>query len=408
MIVGGVVVASLLAKAGCERLRLPPLLAYLLIGFGLRAAGDAWNVLPEGSERVFDFLAKIGVIALLFSVGIKSDLRELFGQFRRASVIWIGNIVISGGLGFLVAWWLGLGVITCIIIAVAMTATSVGVPAAVYERTDAIETDNGQLFVDVAELDDISGVLLLAVLFAVLPTLRDVVASGAGEGDGASQAELWSALLTNGGVIIAKLLLFAGACYLFARFVRGWIVDFFERRETGADAVISITGIGIIIAGVAGTLGFSVAVGAFFAGLAFSSSREAIYEGTPFQTMRDLFVPFFFVGIGLSVEASALTEAWGVGLALASVAIAGKVAGTTLPGMLVGGGVSALVLGVAMIPRAEITMIIMERGLQLGDWAITERTFSAMVVVVLVTCLLAPPTLRILINRHIAPRGSTS
>lgn len=398
-VVGAVVVVALLLKSALERVRVPPLVGYLLLGVVLRTADDAWGVLPVHGAEVFDFLGKLGVIALLFTVGLESYPRHLLGQLRRASPIWIGNIVISGGLGLLVARWMGSDWTTSIIIGTAMTATSVGVPSEVWERNEAIDTEDGQLFVDVAELDDISGVVLLAILFAVLEPLRQLL-GGPAEGGGPATDALWAALGTTSALVIGKLLLLAVGCFLFGRFGARHLVRFFERSETGTDVVISITGLGIVIAGLGGMLGFSVAIGAFFAGLALSGERRAV-ERTRFATLRDLLVPLFFVDIGLSVALGAVADAWPLGLALVAAAIGGKILGTTGPGLPVVGWTSALTLGVAMVPRAEITMIVMHRGLALGGWAVSPREFSATVLTVLATCVAAPPVLQALIRRHV-------
>lgn len=383
-VAGLVVVAALLVKTGCRRLRIPPLIGFLMIGFLLRWMDAAWGLLPRNAESVFSFFGKLGVIALLFSVGVKSDLHKMLRNLRGATVVWLGNVLFSGFLGYVAARVLGFDWIPSLMAGAALTATSVGIPAAVWERKRAVETDEGQFFLDVAELDDLSGITLLAILFGLAPVLRDSL-----DGDAGGASLLPEALSTVGWVLL-KLMAFAGACFLFARYLEKPILRFFERSESGTDAVISLTSLGILIAGLAGLAGFSVAIGAFFAGLAFSRNREAIQNQTPFCTLYDLFVPFFFIGIGLSVEPEVLGGAWVPGGLLLAAAVAGKLLGTLLPSVASLGWRSALTLGVSLVPRAEIAMIIMEHGRQWGDWAVPAELFSAMVLVVLGTCLLAP------------------
>jgi Kef-type K+ transport system membrane component KefB len=206
LLVGLLVLASLLAKAGMRRLRLPPEVAFILLGILLRGIDLATpgRLLKEGIEEVLLFMADLGVVALMFRVGLDSNLKKLKGQLGRASLVWAPNMLVSGLAGFVGAYYvLSFGWIPSLAIAVALTATSVGIPASVWQRTGRLESDEGQLFVDVAELDDISGVVLMAMLFSVLPVLRD----------GAGDANLAWTVLRSVGVFLG---LFAGFVVLCA------------------------------------------------------------------------------------------------------------------------------------------------------------------------------------------------
>lgn len=112
--------------------------------------------------------------------------------------------------------------------------------------------------------------------------------------------------------------------------------------------------------------------------------------------MSDFFTPFFF--IGLNIDTGTLTMGLGVGAALLLVAIVGKLVGTGGPALLTSGWSRALVLSVSMVPRAEIALVIMQRGLSLGEWAVPTHVFSGAVMIVAVTCLLAPIVLRRLLR----------
>jgi Kef-type K+ transport system membrane component KefB len=393
MMVGGVVVAALLVKAAFGRVGLPALVGYLAIGISARFVDDLHSFFPPGLEEVFGLLGKLGVILLLFRVGLESKLHQLLGQLQRATPIWVCNLAVSAAAGVAVAWALGLGWVPALIVGAAMSATSVGAASAVWQDCGAIDTDEGQLFVDVAELDDISGVVILATLLAVLPTLRG---DGAGaEGDPVA----WRAGSAAGWMVV-KVMLFAAGCWVFATFAERRVVSLLRRFEPRYDAILSISAVGIIIAGLAGLLGFSVAIGAFFAGLAFSRSRQTVEGQTPYIALHDLLTPFFFVAIGLHVPLSALGGAGLLAMPLLATAVVGKIAGTSLPGLLLVRPRAAAVLGVSMVPRAEITLIILGRALTLGG-VISRELFSAMVLTALATCLLAPPGLRMGIRRWV-------
>jgi Kef-type K+ transport system membrane component KefB len=163
--------------------------------------------------------------------------------------------------------------------------------------------------------------------------------------------------------------------------------------------MLEVVGISFIIAALSEILGFSFAIGGFFAGLVFSRDPEAVKIDASFESLYDLFTPFFFIGIGLQIEPDALISAVGIGLVLLVAAVLGKVIGTIAPAVWRTSWTGAVLLGISLVPRAEITTIVMERGLQLGEWAVPPKVFAAMVLVVTVTSIVAPLLLRHLLQK---------
>jgi len=395
LLFGGLLVAAMLLRAGAGRLGVPPLVAFLGVGVALRAADAHWGVLAAGSGDMLEVLARLGVICLLFRAGLESDLPGLLKQLRRASVLWVGNLLISAFVGFAAAyWWLDLGLAASIFVASALTATSVGVTVAVWQSAGRLRTRTGELLVDVAELDDISGVVILAVLMAVAPALR-----------GQASADTLPAVAEALGWVLLKLLAFGAACFVFSRYAERRLTGFFERFERAPDPMLTVAGIAFILAAAAGLLGFSVAIGAFFAGLAFSRDPQAVRMEASFDAVYDLLVPFFFIGIGLAMDPSAMGGAPAAAVVLLGAAVLGKILANTGPGLLLTDPRAALLIGISMVPRAEIAMIIMDRGRALGDWAVSAETFGGMVLVAAVTCLGTPLVLRPLIRRWLEQAG---
>ena len=154
-----------------------------------------------------------------------------------------------------------------------------------------------------------------------------------------------------------------------------------------------------MIAAIAGLLGFSEAIGAFFAGLVFSRDPEAVKIDASFEMLYDLFVPFFFISVGFTINLASLGAGLTWGSILLLVAIVGKLVGAGLPALLVTGWQGATAIGLSMVPRAEVMMIVMQHGLTLGDWAVSSHVFSAMVVVSALTSLLTPLILRPLLTQ---------
>lgn len=388
LLVGVTVILAYLLKAGLRRLRVPGLVGYMLLGLGLRVLDQRWSLMSTEADAVFGFLAQVGVVALLFRIGLESNLQGLLRQLPRAGPILAGNIVLSALGGYAVGRWLGLGLVPSLFAAVSLTATSVGVCMAVWREKEKLNTANGELLVDVAELDDISGVGLMAVLFAVVPALA------AGNG-----ATVWPEVVRTGGLFLVKLSAFVLACVLFSRYVEERLTNLFRclgQRET---TMLLVAGAGFIIAAAAGWLGFSLAIGALLAGLLFSRDPEAVKIDTSFESLYELFTPFFFIGIGLNLSPAALPHGLGVGAALFLAAVVAKVVGAGLPALLTTSRGGALLIGLSMVPRAEIAMIVMQRGQSLGDWAVPPRLYAGMVVVAATTCTLAPVLLSRLLDR---------
>ena len=398
LLIGAVVVASILLRALLDRTYVPSLVGFMALGFLLRLADSRWGFLDERGEFAFEVLAELGVIVLLFRVGLESDLAGLLEQLPRASLIWIGNVALSAVPGYLVMTHvLGFGTIPSLVGATALTATSIGVSVGMWRRHDALRTRKGELLTDVAEMDDLSGVALMALLFAILPALRSGGAGG--DGEAAGGGDLWAELLSTGGIFALKLVVFAGLCFAFARYGERRITASFQKVGSPPELMVLVAGVGIAIAGIAAWLGFSVAIGALLAGLAFSRDPDAVKIDAGFRGLFHLLSPFFFIGIGLALEVEALGSGLTAGAALAAVAILGKIIGAGLPALLATGTAGATLIGVSMVPRAEITMIIVERGQQLGDWAVPAELYAAFVLVSAVTCLLAPVTLEVLFRR---------
>lgn len=387
LLFGALVVAAILTQAGLRHVGLPALVGYLAVGSLLRGADEAWGLLGEPGMEVLEFLGELGVIVLLFRVGLRSDLTGLFKQLRRASAIWVVNLLASAVLAYLAAHYvLGLETLASLIIATALSATSVGVPSAVWDKRDALDTPAGELFVDVAELDDMSGVMLLAVLFGVAP----VMARGGAVASAAAQ---------EAGLVALKLLLLVGFCWAFARWIERPVVHWLNRFESSPDLMLIIAGVGVIIAGAAGAVGLSVAIGAFLAGLAFSRDPQCKKMDGPFYPIYELLSPFFFISVGLFILPQSLPGAIAAGGVLLVAAVAGKFLGTAGPARFCVPTLAATAVGVSMIPRAEIAMLVMQRGRQLEGGGISAHIYSAVVLVSAVTCVGAPLLLRPMVDR---------
>ena len=156
--------------------------------------------------------------------------------------------------------------------------------------------------------------------------------------------------------------------------------------------MISVLGVGLVVAGLAALLGFSAAIGGFFAGLIFSRDPLSVKIDGSFDSIHDLFVPFFFVYVGLRLDLSILASNLGPVVLLFVAAVIGNGVGSFLPVMNRLRPQSALVFAIALIPRSEITLLVMRRGLDLG--IVSQNAFGVVVAVVMLTMVGVPLTLQ--------------
>lgn len=389
LLIGVLIICAVLLKMWLRATGIPALVAYLLLGVALRVMQEQFGLISDEGAAVLGFLASMGVIAILFRTGLESSLHALMDSFPASVPVWLGNIVLSGVPGYYAArYLLGQEVVPSLFVAVALTATSVAVSLEVWRESGALQTRNGQLLTEVAGLDDISGIILMGMLLAVIP----VLISGA-------HHELAGELVSAGGVFILKALLFGGACLAFSRFGERHIMVTLKRFAMSG-RILLVMGTGMIIAALAGQLGFTLAIGALFAGLIFSRDPEAVQIEISFEPIYDFFSPFFFIGVGLSIDIATFhNDAVLIALVLLAVAVLGKVIGAGVPALLSTAGSGAVLIGVSMVPRAEIAMVIMQEGRKLGDWAVPPDLFTAMALVSLTTCLFAPLIVRAMLAR---------
>ena len=392
LLVGVTIILSILIKAGLEKIAIPPLVGYLLLGAAMGFINSQVYFLSPSVREVYAFLAELGIISLLFRVGLESNLAGLIRQLPHASFILLGNLSFSGIIGFLAASkLLQLELIPSLFISIALMATSVGIAVSVWQEAKALNTEDGELLIDIAEMDDIAAIAFMSLFFAMIPVLNGDV-----------EANIIPIFIQTISPFLLKVILFGIFCLILFRYLEQPMTRFFERLEPAPDPMLMVTGMAFIIAALAGLMGFSVAVGAFFAGLVFCRDPDAVNFDASFGTLYEFFVPFFFIHIGLQLEIESFAASLNFVIILLIVAVLGKVVGTGLPAVLTTGKASALLLSISMIPRAEIAMIIMERGRQLGDWAVSPQIFTSMILVSGITCIVSPLLLRPLLQKKTA------
>lgn len=200
-----------------------------------------------------------------------------------------------------------------------------------------------------------------------------------------------------------KFALFLGACYLFSRYVERHLTRAVVRVELPPQRMLMISSMAMIIAGLGAIFGLSLTIGALFAGLMFSRDPDAVKAERSFRYLYALVTPFFFINIGLQMQPANLGGGLLLGLVLLAAATVGKFMGVGIPALLMNDVRSAVLLGASMMPRAEITMVVMGESRRMGDWAVTDQVYTAVMLVIVITCLATPLLLDVLLRRW--PQG---
>ncbi len=378
LLVGTVLVLALLSAAGMDRLGLPDLLGYLMLGVSLHTLDHFWGIVPPSSANVLEFLSEFGIIVLLFRVGLNCNPKTLFHRLPGATLIAAVNIVLSGWLGFAAARGLiGLPLVSSLFIGAALTTTSIGISTRVWSRYRSLHSREGGTMLDVAEIDDLTGVVMLALLTALLPYVEKSMGPDL----------LWPTLWTI-GMVLLKLSALLVLGLLFARYAEHPLMRLLRALGLRSHIMLIVLGLALLVAGLTAVMGVPVAIGGFFAGLLFSRDRPSIVTGNSFNSLYHLFVPFFFVGIGFALDPWRLETTLVPALILLGAAVIGKGVGSFIPACARMRLPQAGLLSVSLLPRSEMTLVIMQRGLDVG--AVSRNAFTSVVLVVVATMVGVP------------------
>lgn len=386
-----IVAAAKIAGEISERyLRIPPVLGELSAGiiigpfalggiglFGLEPFfGHALHPIgdhtPDISTEIWA-IAQVASVVLLFAVGLETDLKQFLRFAGPASAVAIGGVVAPFALGAGATVWLGYadGWLdpTALFMGSIMTATSVGITARVLRDLGRMGAPEGVTIIGAAVVDDVLGILVLAVVVAMAET-------------GAVEAgEL--------GVIAAKAVGFwivlTGVMVLFASWISRAFTWF---RDAGAPLALAL-GLALLGAGLAESFGLAMIIGAYSVGLGLAQTPLAhrIEEGM--MGVYHFLVPIFFVVMGMLVDVPAMGGVLGFGIILSALAIISKVVGAGGPALAVGfNRRGAWRVGLGMLPRGEVALII--AGIGLSRAVIDQELFGVAIMMTVVTTLIAP------------------
>ncbi|NWF79082.1 MAG: cation:proton antiporter [Chloroflexi bacterium] len=398
-----------------ERIGQPPVLGELLIGVVL---GNLVMIgipifEPIKHNPIIEFLAELGVIVLLFQVGLESNVTEMRQVGIRALAVAFVGVVVP----FVTATYLagplllpGQSFNTYLFLGATLTATSVGITARVFRDLGTLQSSEAQIVLGAAVIDDVLGLIILAVVSAIV---KNGNISG-----------------LDIGIITLKAVGFLVAAVFLGQLLAPWLGRILSKIHTGTGMKFTLAiSFGLICAFFAELIGLAPIVGAFAAGLVLDAVHFESFESPQIVTalrteleqhkLQDvgqiqaimqhhadrhvediiepighLLTPIFFVLTGMAVRLETLFngEVLLVALGITVIAFLGKAVSG-----LVAGKVNKQTVGWGMVPRGEVGLIFAATGQALG--VVNDRIFSVIVIVVLLSTLLTPPILSFVIRR---------
>ena len=368
-----VLVAAKVLGELAERIGQPAVVGELVAGvlLGPSVIGFVDPTLPA-----LHLTAEIGVVLLLFGIGLETDLKRLLSVGGAAVTVAVVGVALPFALGYWVAHALGLEMLPSIVAGAALTATSVGITARVLSDLGKLQSVEGQIVLGAAVIDDIIGLVILAIV-------ADLVA-------GTAPSALGVARTT------AIAFGFLAVVLVVGRFVIPPVFALLARLGKEHTLATMALVLAFLLAVLASQVGSALIVGAFAAGLVLAPTEHAHTIERGIVRLANVFVPIFFVAVGAAVDVRSFgsRDVVVVGLALTGVAIVGKFAAGFAPFWI---RANKTLIGVGMVPRGEVGLIFAQTGLTAG--VLNAGTYSALMLMVLVTTFIAPPLLRQLIAR---------
>ena len=341
---------------------------------------------PEAAPQVFaaqseviSTLSELGVIILLFEIGLESNLKDLMAVGIQAFVVASVGVIVpfaAGTVGLMTIF--GISAIPAIFAGAALTATSIGITSKVLSEIGRLNSKEGQIILGAAVIDDILGIIVLAV-----------VGSLAKDG-----------VVDVGNVIY---LIISASVFLIGAIVLGNVfnksfVAIADKLKTRGELVIPAFIFAFIMAYLASIIHLEAILGAFAAGLVLEETDKRKELQKQVIPIADMLVPVFFVTVGAKTDLGVLNPAIPTnqeGLIMAIFLIIVAIIGKVVTGLTVFGqpGINRLAIGVGMIPRGEVGLIF--AGVGAASGVLSKPLGAAIIMMVILTTFIAPPLLRL-------------
>ncbi len=357
------------------------LLGAYILGYLVESAfeGVKYENILDFDRLEFDAFARMGIVFLLFLSGLDVDLEQINRTRKAALLSTLGGVLLPLVLGFGVGQLFGFDTTESLVIGVLLTATSVGVTARTMLDLGVMHTDVGAVSLSSSVIDDVLGIILLVLVL--------------GTGDPT--------------FILEEIVIFFIICLVVGYFLLQRVLKFFDGFQTSKSLLTVTLAICFIFAQFAELMGLAALIGAFIAGALIGNTVQSKRIISDVKSMAyGLFIPLFFVQVGVHVELSAFQSLHVVSLSLVIlvVAILGKVAGRGI------GAISAgmtkregLQLGIGSIPRMEVALIAVFTAIKsgvVGD-TFSQDILAATIIFTIVSTLITPPLLKLSFKKEL-------
>jgi len=341
----------------------------------------------ESQSEVISVLAELGVIILLFEIGLESDLRQLKEVGTQAVIVACVGVAVpfaAGTVGLMMLFHVP--AIPAIFAGAALTATSIGITSKVLSELGQLKSKEGQIIVGAAVIDDVLGIIVLAVVASLAKT---------GEIDVANVIYL----------IVSATAFLLGSILLGGIFNKTFVAVV-EKLKTRGNIVIPAFIFAFFMAFLGNAIHLEAILGAFAAGLVLDETDPRNELDELVKPIADLLVPIFFVTVGARADLGVLNPTVPenrAGLLIAAFLMVVAILGKVVTGWAVFGqpGINRLAIGVGMIPRGEVGLVF--AGIGSASGVLDKPLEVSIIIMVILTTFLAPPFLRIAFGEPVEP-----
>ncbi|MBD2665214.1 cation:proton antiporter [Richelia sinica] len=370
----------------------------LIISFLQTTAGLTPEAAPQvfaAQSEVISVLAELGVIILLFEIGLESNLKDLLAVGIQATVVAVVGVVVpfaAGTVGLMTLF--GISPVPAIFAGAALTATSIGITSKVLSELGRLNSKEGQIILGAAVMDDVLGIIVLAV-----------VASLAKNGE-VDVSQVFYLILSATGFLVGAIIL--------GNVFNKTFVAIADKLKTRGEVVIPAFIFAFVMAYLAAAIQLEAILGAFAAGLVLEETDRRKELQKQVIPIADMLVPVFFVTVGAKTDLGVLNPAIPSsreGLIMATFLITVAIIGKVVTGLTVFGQpeINRLAIGVGMIPRGEVGLVF--AGVGAASGVLSKPLGAAIIMMVILTTFLAPPLLRFVFpetNTEVALNGATN
>ena len=388
LIIAIMLVAAKTLGAAAERIGQPAVLGELVAGVLL--GGSVLGLVPTDGPaadlvRVF---AELGVLLLLFEIGLETDLKEMFRVGSASLAVAAVGVAVPFALGY--AYWVLVPhssvpsadlTTSAVFIGATLTATSVGITARVLSDLRRMSTTEARIIIGAAVIDDVLGLVILSVV----------------SGLAAGAAVTFLGIVRTLGVAVG----FLAVAVVTGRFLMPRLLDFVVRLQVRHVLIVFAVAFALGLAGVASLAGSALIIGAFAAGIILSGTNQFDTIEREVRPIVSIMAPIFFVSVGASVDLRLLSPA--TPESRATLLMAGALIVIAVLGKLAAGWAAPwrsfrrLIVGVGMVPRGEVGLIFADIGRRSG--VLPDAVFGAVLLMVMATTFVAPPALKALFSR---------